>query len=446
MSYSLISWPALLSGPSATLAALLATLERTQYLHPNVMIKQQEQQMQLMIRHHYDNSPHFRARVDAAGLSVDDLKTIRDLSKLPPITKRDLQDAGDRFRCEKIPEDHGQIGLASTSGSTGEPVDVNKTEINQMFWMAMAIRDHSWFKRDPRMRMSSIRANNKEYGIWESWGRPMSMLTRTGQCQSIPIGTDTIKANELLKQFQPDILIAHAGMLNGLAALWEKDGFELAELKHIKSMGDNCHEDLRERLKAVTGLSPEDNYSSSEVGCIAIQCPVSGQYHIMSETLIVEILDQQGKPCRPGQAGRVVVTDLHNAAAPLIRYDLGDHAEVGSGCKCGRTLPTLSKILGRERGLFHRPDGSRFWPKAGRYKMVEVADVRQWQMIQHSLDLLEIRIVTDEPLTDLQIQAMQDLMREQTKLDCEVKVTESRELLPLSKSGKFEESICLIRD
>lgn len=435
-----------MTGQIATLNSLMGTLERTQYMPPAELVKQQEKQLRLMVEHFFQHSAHFRDRMQAANLRPDDIGSIRDLRKLPPITKRDLQDAGDRFRCEMIPPDHGKTGLASTSGSTGEPVDVMKTEVSQLFWMATGLRDHSWFKRDPSMRMTSIRATIKEYAIRDSWGQPMAFFAKTGPCQLIPITTDTVTINDYIKSFQPNILIAHAGVLAGLAVLWERDGFPLTELKHIKTMGDNCHAELRARLRSLTGLEPEDNYSSSEVGCIAIQCPRGGQYHVMSESLIVEVLNDLGDPCLPSKAGRVVVTDLHNAASPMIRYDLGDHAVVGTQCRCGRTLPTLSKILGRERGLFHRPDGSQFWPRAGRYKMVEVADVRQWQMIQHSLDLLEIKVVTDEPLTDLQVKAMQDLMREQTNLDCEVQVTEHRDPLPLSKSGKFEESICLIKD
>jgi phenylacetate-CoA ligase len=445
MSYPLIRWPNLLTGDAATLALLINQLEQTQRMPVPQLIRQQMLQLKEMLKHHYEHSPHLRARMDLAGITVDQIHTLSDLARIPVITKADIQIAGDSFNSIMVPESHKPVGLASTSGSTGQPVDVKKTRINQLFWQAMAIRDHAWFKRDYRGKLASIRATVKEIGTSDAWGQPMSILFRTGPALRMPLTTDTHTQIKLLEEFQPDVLIAHAGVLGGLVDIWEKNGFNLPELKHIKSMGDNCHDDLRARIRAVTGLSPEDNYSCSEVGCIAIQCPVSGQYHIMSETLIVEVLDSNGRSCQPGEIGRVVVTDLHNAAAPVIRYDLGDHAEVGTPCTCGRTLPTLKRILGRERNLFCRPDGSKFWPKAGRYKMVEVADVRQWQLIQHSLDLIEVNLVTDDPLTDLQIIAMQDLIRAEMSLDCQVRVTEHRTLLPLSTSGKFEESICLIR-
>ena len=79
-------------------------------------------------------------------------------------------------------------------------------------------------------------------------------------------------------------------------------------------------------------------YSSQEVGYIALQCPENESYHIQAENVLVEILDDDGLPCEPGEVGRVVVTALHNLATPLLRYDIGDYAEVGSPCSCGRRV------------------------------------------------------------------------------------------------------------
>jgi phenylacetate-CoA ligase len=64
--------------------------------------------------------------------------------------------------------------------------------------------------------------------------------------------------------------------------------------------------------------------------------------------IYAEILDDADRPCAPGEVGRVVVSTLHNYAMPLFRYDLGDLAEVGPPCECGRTLPVLNRIVGRQ--------------------------------------------------------------------------------------------------
>ena len=71
----------------------------------------------------------------------------------------------------------------------------------------------------------------------------------------------------------------------------------------------------------------------------------------------------------------MVVTPLHNPATPLIRYDIGDYATVGSGCPCGRKLPVMRKVLRRVRNLATAPDGGRFWP-------VELARIRKVQAVR----------------------------------------------------------------
>jgi len=127
-------------------------------------------------------------------------------------------------------------------------------------------------------------------------------------------------------------------------------------------------------------------------GIIALQCPVSGLYHAQSESLLVEVLNDEGQPCKPGEVGRIVITDLHNFATPLIRYEIRDYAEVGPPCPCGRGLQTFSRIMGRRRNMVVFPNGERHWPLVGAYRFREVADIKQYQVIQHALDDIEVML------------------------------------------------------
>src|SRR5262249_10447498 len=156
--------------------------------------------------------------------------------------------------------------------------------------------------------------------------------------------------------------------------------------------------DLRVRLTQMLGLPVEDNYSSQEAGIVALQCPHGELYHTMAESLVVEVLRDDDTPCGEGEVGRVVVTDLHNFASPLVRYDTGDYAEVGGPCPCGRTLPTLRRVLGRKRNLLMKADGSRFLPRAGFESFAAIAPVLQYQVVQHALDEIEFKLVTAAPL------------------------------------------------
>jgi phenylacetate-CoA ligase len=426
----------------AAIAALVGELDKSQYFTVEQLTHIQESQLANIVKYHSQRSTHFAARLTAQGLNPKDILNLTNLKKLKPIAKKDIQQAGDNFNVKHVPPAHLPIGQSETSGSTGEPVTLNKSKLCDLFWNAHTLRDHQWYNRDYTGKLTSIRATNRKYLEADNWGGPVHMLYGTGPGQGIPVSMDIQQQMKHLKEFQPNIIIVHAGVLAGMITEWERTGYTLTELKHLKNIGDTLHDDTRQRFKTLTGLTIEDNYSSSEVGCIAIQCPEGGMFHIMAENLIVEVINNDGTDCQPGEVGRVVVTDLFNAAAPIIRYDIGDYAEVGTACTCGRHLPTLKRILGRERGLFQRADGSRFWPTAGQYAAAKVVQVQQWQIIQHSLDDIEYKLVTDQPLTQEQHDQLLIIFKERLGFDC-VRITEYRDTIPL-KNGKYEETVCLI--
>lgn len=196
----------------------------------------------------------------------------------------------------------------------------------------------------------------------------------------------------------------------------------------------------------LTGVAIEDHYSAQEVGSIAIQCPQSGLYHVVSELVIVEVLNDKGDLCGEGETGQVVLTDLHNLATPMIRYRIGDYAEVGGGCPCGRGLPTLRRILGRERNLVLLPDGRRHWPLLGQMgrEFNKVAPARQYQVIQHSRTAVELRVVTDKPLSAADREAMTGIVQATLGHAFEVEITPVEGEIAVGPNGKFEDFMCRV--
>jgi len=426
------------------LEQLIAQLEKTQWWTVEQLQALQEQSLVPLIKHHAKNSSHFSMRLAAQGLTPNSVLTLAGLKRLKPFGKREIQAAGGNFAAKSIPQGHLPLGEAQTSGSTGQPVKLPKGRLTTLYWHAHVIRDHQWYGRDYSGKLASIRAGFNDYLEADSWGGPVPMLYGSGPAIAIPVVTGITKQLEYLEKFQPNIIIVHAGVLTGFVSEWERKGFSLPELEHIKNVGETVHDDLRERLRAVAGLEIEDNYSCSEVGSIAIQCPASGLFHIMHENLIVEVINDDGSLTPVGEIGRVVVTDLFNSAAPMIRYDIGDHAEVGPVCTCGRHGLTLKRIMGRDRGLFQRADGTRFWPQAHQYKMSKFVKLLQWQIVQHAIDDIEYKMVTAEPVAEEQKAAMEELLGNAMGFPGQVRITVFDGSIP-SPNGKYEETICLIK-
>ncbi len=397
-------------------------------------------QLDVLMRRHARTTPHFKKRLAHAGSAPEDDAT-EMFARLSPITRRDVQDAGEDFSAADVPASHKPLGRIITSGSTGEPVRLTKTRVNRLVWAANTIRDHAWNGRRFAGRMSIIRPGITEYLEQDDWGPPASELHRTGAAQAIPVITPIDVQARLLADFQPSVLLVYPNNLGGLCDHWETAGFDLKDLRHIRTISETVGDRLRDRVKRLCGLTIEDCYSSQEAGMIALQCPEGGAYHV-SEALHVEILDASGSPCAPGECGRVVVTDLHNFASPLIRYDIGDHAVAGGSCVCGRPTITLRRIMGRDRNLLIRPDGSRHWPLSGFHDFDSVAPIRQYQLVQKTRSSIELRLVTDAPLDDVEAAAFADIVRKVLEFPFDVSVVQSRERLPLTGSGKFEEFVC----
>jgi len=141
------------------------------------------------------------------------------------------------------------------------------------------------------------------------------------------------------------------------------------------------------------GVSISDTYSSEEVGVIAIQCPHSGLYHTMAKNLIVEVVSPDNRACNVGEIGRVFVTDLQNFASPIIRYEIGDFAQLGPPCGCGRALPTFTRIVGRQRNMGKLPDGRGVWSMIIFRDLNHMPKIQQYQLVQKSLSLIEVHLV-----------------------------------------------------
>ena len=163
----------------------------------------------------------------------------------------------------------------------------------------------------------------------------------------------------------------------------------------------------------------------------------------MAEGYVMEILNDDSNPCGPGDIGRIIVTDLHNFATPLIRYDTGDYAEVAPPCPCGRGLPSLQRIVGRERNMAV-VEGSRRWPQFGFDHFLEIAPIVQYQVVQSGTSQIELRLVCHEPLTSEQKQRLTHVIRTALNHPFDITFKFYAERIPPSGSGKFEEFLCLV--
>ena len=249
-----------------------------------------------------------------------------------------------------------------TSGSTGQPVTVEKTYQDKIWYMATTVREFYWRKWDFTKTVASIRGDNKVMDL-ENWGLPDFIAPIQGK-RCLMNFAPIKEIQSWLEQKNPHYLQCYPSIVKQL------DLSKITNLIDVKG----------------TGEQGGSMFSSEECGTIAIQCPDNKEnYHVM-ENQIVEV----------DSNNNMIISTMTN---PYIRrYKNGDCIELGE-CTCGRTLQTITKIYGRVRNMFVLPNGDKKWPLIGSRDYYDKFGIKRFKAIQKSLTELELQIICD-PLGD----------------------------------------------
>ena len=179
-----------------------------------------------------------------------------------------------------------------------------------------------------------------------------------------------------------------------------------------------------------------ETYGCREFMLVAAQCDERSHLHLTSEQLVTEIVDDDGRPVPAGRAGGLVVTDLYNVGAPLIRYDMGDLAVASAGrCPCGRGLPLLAEIIGRSLETIVTPDRRLVPGEVFPMVFTDVTAIARYQGIQDAPDRLLIRVQlrADWPV-DARRAALGDLQKVLgDKIRVDLEVVDALEEMPVGK-------------
>jgi phenylacetate-CoA ligase len=444
-----IGFPAIPNAYASTQLALQYQLESSQWWSPETLLSHQLRQLQTLLEHAAETVPYYQQLLRQHGLTVPREITPEFMQRIPISTRAAVQNAEHLLEAGRLPTGHGTPKFSTTSGSTGRPVRFARTFPVQTLWLAFALRDHLWHKRDFTRKFCTIRWRPR--GIAEPpagdhsdhWGRIVSPIFASGPAAMLNVAAPLEQQLAWLVEEAPEYLLSFPSNLAALAEYCLAQGTSLPGLREVRTIGEGVTDWHRRLIREAWGAPTVDIYTCEEAGYLALQCPVSEHYHAQAENVILEIVDEQGRACAPGQTGQVLVTTLHNYATPLIRYEVGDMAEFGEPCSCGRGLPVIRKIHGRKRNRLRLPSGRSEFPYLGEHGEIEKLtglQVRQFQCVQNSLEEIEIKLVMERPFT-----AEEEAMvarRLQDNLGHPFRVVFSFPAdIPKSPTGKFEEFI-----
>ena len=454
-----IVWPAMASDLGARLLGLQYQLRQSERWSAEELRAHQFAQLQHLVAHATRTMPFWRTRLREAGIEANTTLTPELWAQIPILTRADANAAGSALHCLSIPPAHGERINSSTSGSTGVPLQIAKTQMQQIYWHAFQLRDMLWHGTDFRAKNATIRRlrvpeTRPGQGARQNfWDPALDKVYATGPFVTFEIRRPIPDQAAWWLREDPEYLITFSSNLALLAQHFRDTPRRPKRLRRLRGYAEVVSADLRELCREVFGVEIVDSYSSEEAGYLAVQCPdmpstpqpgyPTPPLHVMAESALVEVLDEAGAPCAPGQVGRVVVTPLHNFAMPLLRYEIGDYAECGAACPCGRGLPVLNRVLGRTRSKVIMPDGASRAAFFGSQNFYRIPAIRQFQGVQVARDVIELRLVARRPLTPEEESVITGLVHGDLHPSFQIRFVYVDEI-PRNPSGKIEDFRCEI--
>lgn len=320
--------------------------EFNQIIDFDSLFLQQEEKLQRLIERVCEKSPFYQKKFDEAGINIEDVKTIRDLEKLPFTTKSELRE-GYPLGLMAVPEEE-VVRIHSSSGTTGKPIIVPYTRYDVDTWAEMMARCLQMVGVTPKDRVQVTPG----YGLWTAGIGFQAGVERLG-AMTIPTGPgNTEKQLEMMMDMGTTVLIGTSSYGLLLAEEINRRGLRDKIKLRIGIFGSERWSDkMRSTIETDLGIKTYDIYGLTEIygPGIGIDCSYHKGIHFWSDHLIFEIIDPEtGKQLPPGQQGELVITTLTKEGMPLVRYRTHDVTTVRMDkCPCGSPYPMIERVLGR---------------------------------------------------------------------------------------------------
>lgn len=392
--------------------------------------------LQKLLKHAFETVPFYKEFFSKAGFdhtSFHDFQ-ISDISRLPFLEKNELRKFGTSTLLSTIREKGGEF--FPSSGSTGTPTQILFSYPMHQRWSAgFEARIRHWAGVDRFTSRGTIGGrrvvpdgNAKppfyRYNFIEKQVYFSAYHISAGHAQNYLEG---------IKRYGLQYMTGYAMSNFFLARFFEELKLEVPPLKAVITSSEKLTDAMRETFQRVYQCKTFDSWSGLEACGLVSECE-HGSLHISPDLGLIEMLDDQGNPVAPGEIGEVVCTGFVNYDQPLIRYRIGDLMRLGDKpCSCGRAMPVIKEIIGRVEDTVVGKDGREMVRFHGIF--INLPNLIEAQIIQHTLDMFEIKIVTNGKWTSAEADTITKRMISQLG-DIQLNIHEVA-TIPRNPSGKF---------
>jgi len=403
----------------------------------NTWSEYQISELRKLLIHAFETVPYYNSLYKNAGISIEDFEKFEtaDLKRLPILTKEDLRKFGTTTLLSSKREKGGQF--FSSSGSTGTPTKILFSNAMHQRWSAAfeaRIRNWAGLSRLNSRGMIGGRRVVPDGAVKGHYYRYNSVEKQI-YFSAYHISSSTAADYAFaLNKYKPEYMTGYAMSNYFLARFLDEQKITVPELKAVITSSEKLTPEMRETFLKVYGCKTFDSYSGVEA-CGLISENEYGQLLVSPDVGIMEILNENGSPCKPGETGEIFSTGLLNFDQPLIRYRIGDHVKLAENQNtlCGRNMTVIEEITGRIEDTITGPDGRKLVRFHGVF--VELPNVIEGQIIQHSLDDFEIKVVCVNRLNPTENKTIISRMISQLG-PVNVRINEV-EIIPRNHNGKF---------
>ncbi len=321
--------------------------------------------------------PFYKQLYAKIDFNPETLSSLQELSRLPVTRRNHIDDNPELFGCSGFPV---LSDIAITSGTTGNPVvvpytmdDLDRLAFNEMMaFYSAGIRQGDTVLLTVTLDRCFIAGLAYYLGV-----------VRLGAA-AIRSGPGQIEKQwQLIEKLKPNSIVGVPTFLLKLAQFGKQAGFHNRTVRKLITIGEPIRDKdgrltiLGEQLEETWKAKIYSSYGATEVETAFGECELSNGGHVHPELMIVEIIDDNGTPVEPGEAGEVVVTPLGVKGFPLVRFCTGDMARLHSDpCDCGWNSPRLGAIEGRLAQRL-KVRGTTLYPEAIFQALQQLPDVAE---------------------------------------------------------------------
>jgi phenylacetate-CoA ligase len=397
----------------------------------------QLQRLKSVVEKVYKNVPFYESKFKQAGITPQDILSLKDLAKLPTTKKQDLRD-NYPFGLFAVPLDE-VVRVHASSGTTGKPTVVGYTAKDIETWSDLMARDFVMVG----VKKGDIFQNAVNYGFFTGGLGVHYGIERMG-AMAVPSGVgNTERQLEIMMDFGVTVLHCTPSYALYLAETAKAKGVVDRLKLSIGCFGaEPWSDESRKELEETLHIKAYDSYGLSEMmgPGVAFECQEQNGLHIWEDHFLIEILDKNGQQCAPGEPGELVITSLTKEAMPLIRYHTGDVTYImEEKCPCGRTSRKLHRFLGRADDMLI-VRGINVFPSQIEDVLVSIPEIGNYFQVvvdrkKHGLDEISIQVeLKDEAFTG----ELSDLARIQKKAEDKLKsVLNVRSKIELVEKGSI---------